>query len=457
MYFAHVTLMLIVIIATTTVQWSTCAPSQDANDQRPSDADDIFKRQRTFRREPPKKFKESKEKSSKLPPVHPPTVFSDTHEPLPKHLQALVDANNNFGFKLVNSLIKYSGNKNIFIAPLSLFSTLITLYSASSKQTNDEIVYVLNLQNLDEDDIQNGFRSLLHNLLYETGPDTTLKILNALLVDNKVNISKQYTDRIRTYYNAYLEKVGFSSEPDYVLQWTNQLVSWWTDGLIPTLLTREPHPTTKLLLMNAIYFKSKWAEVFNPKYTTEKTFTNQDKSESKVPMMLINSKFRMFCDNETLNFCAVDIPYTGHRMAFTIFLPMNGIDLSFLDKNLNTETLKLTLSSLETRSLELGLPRMSLNTNYNLHKPLEDLGMKTAFSSDKANFSKIGTNNGQLFVKEAKHKTVLEVNEEGTVAAAATYAVIGNRQSPQRLYVNHPFIFIIRDIKTGTILFHGRI
>ncbi|RWS31769.1 serpin B6-like protein [Leptotrombidium deliense] len=391
-----------------------------------------------------------------FPSTKSPTRYVDLPQPLPKSMIKLVESNNRFGFKLCNALIKYSGKKNIFISPMSLFGTLVTVYAASSAETSEEMANVLELGHQREEDVQNGFRDILHNLMYENSKENTLKLLNAMFVDNSINVSSTFTDKVRTYYNGYLEKVGFASEPEYVVQWANQLVEWWTEGNIKKLLNNQLDPMTKLLLVNAIYFKGKWAEIFNPKHTTEYPFKNADGSVSKVKMMRLSSKFKTFCDNETLNTCAIELPYSGNHLSFVVLLPMKGGDLSTLNVILQPEAVNTLLNNLEERSLELGLPKFSLNANYNLHKPLEDMGMKSLFTPESANLSKIGSNK-ELFVKEAKHKTVIDVSEEGTVAAGASYVVIGNRVSPPRLYVDHPFVFIIRDLRTNVNLFLGRV
>ena len=350
-------------------------------------------------------------------------------------------------------MIRIDGNKNIFISPISLFSTLVTVYAGSSTKTEEEMIHLLKLKNMSEEQVQQAFRSIMHTLLYETGKENELKMLNAILLDRNLNVSKKFTEKIRSYYNAYLEKVGFSSEPEYVVNWTNHLVNWWTNGHIQTLLNNQPDPLTKILLINAIYFKGKWLQVFNLDETFNDNFKNIDGSLSQIPFMRLISNFNYNCN---YRFCAIEIPYSGELLSFMILLPGNGYSFSDFEKSLNQETINSALESFRTTTLEVIMPKFSMRANYDLLRALQEMGMKAAFSPERADLSRMGENK-ELFVKQAKHKTSIQVTEEGSVAAAATIAEIGSRKKFQRFVVDKPFIFLIRDIKTNMIIFLGKI
>ena len=390
-------------------------------------------------------------------PPSPPKFPGVSEGVLSQDMMNIVNSNNIFGFKLFKALIKFHGTENIFISPLSLFSTLVTVYAGSSSSTEDEMISLLQLKTMTESQIQTAFRDVLHSLLYDVGKKNNLKLLNAIFIDKELNVSSSYVDKIRTYYNAYLEKVGFTTEPAYVTSWANDFVSWWTHGLIPSLLDSPLDPLTRLLLINVIYFKGAWAEPFNPTLTNDQTsFRNFDRSISKVAMMRSTSTINYHCDYNQVKACFIEKLYSGGSLSFLAITPTNGTDLAHIESILGTQTMNEMLGQLQDATIELGLPRFSVSGSYDLLKPLEFLGMKAAFSPKKADLSKMG-NSKELFVKEAKHKTVLQVTEEGTLAAGATVAEIGTRKRSPRIIIDRPFLFLIRDLRTDAILFLGRI
>lgn len=385
--------------------------------------------------------------------VNSPIVHSSLPSSFSNDIRNLVLSNNEFGFKLYASLNHLGEEHNIFISPVSLFSTLITVYAGSSTKTEEEMIYLLKLKNMSESQVQRAFRDIMHVLLYDIGKENNLKMLNAILLDKSLNISKKFTEKIRTYYNAYLEKVGFSSEPEYVVDWTNHLVNWWTEGQIPTLLSNQPDPLTKVLLINAIYFKGRWLQVFNLEDTADDTFKNRDGKTVQVPFMKLVSNFNYHCNQR---FCAIELPYSGGLLSFIIIVPASDVTLEDIEQNFNQEMADKIVESFRVKTVELIMPKFSIRANYDLIKVLQDMGMKAAFSPENADLSRMGDNK-ELFVKQAKHKTAIQVNEEGTVAAAATIAEIGSRKQFKRFHVNKPFIFMIRDVKTNIIVFLGRV
>ncbi|XP_053202813.1 serpin B9-like [Panonychus citri] len=393
-----------------------------------------------------------------LPPSPSPPKFPGVSEGIiSRDMLNIVTSNNIFGFKLFKALNKFHGNENIFISPLSLFSTLVTVYAGSSSSTEDEMISLLQLKTMTENQIQTAFRDVLHTLLYDIGKKNNLKLLNGIFIDKELNVSSAYVDKVRIYYNACVEKVGFTTEPAYVTSWANDFVSWWTHGLIPSLLDSTLDPLTRLLLINVIYFKGAWAEPFNPTLTSEQnSFHNFDGSTSKVPLMRSTSTINYHCDHNQVKACFIEKLYSTGSLSFLAITPTNGTDLSHIESILGTQTMTEMLGQLQDATVELGLPRFSVSGSYDLLKPLEYLGMKAAFSPKKADLSKMG-NSKELFVKEAKHKTVLQVTEEGTLAAGATVAEIGTRKRSPRLIIDRPFIFLIRDLRTEAILFLGRI
>lgn len=388
------------------------------------------------------------------------TNFADVIGLKNTRILQLANANNEFAFKLAKVLMASNPQRNVFFSPLTLYSTLITILTGASGQTSSELSQALGLVNFTETDIQEGFRDVLHSIQKDAGEANKLNMLNALFVDKTSNISTKYTDRVRTYFNAYLEKVGFASEPDYVLEWVNKLVSWWTEGHIKTLLDSPPDALTKLLIVNAIFFRGKWAETFDSRFTSIETFTNADGSRHSVEMMKRSERIQVYCGNSTYiadQICAFELLYSGGNLSFLVILPASGTDLSKLQDALSPQMMYDMISRLEERTYELGLPKLTLSTSYDLRDSLRALGMKSAFEPAAADLTRMSANSTGLFVSELTHKNVLEISEEGTIAASAAFASIGNRRKPPRLYVDRPFLLLVRDLKTDAILFLGRV
>ena len=398
--------------------------------------------------------------SCKQPSCSPMGDFAHVIGPATQLGVRLANANNEFAFKLAKTLIKTNPQRNIFFSPLTLFSTLITMYTGAGGDTRAQLRSTLGLHNLTDFDIEHGFRDLLRSFEKDAkGSDqNSLKMLNALFIDKQTKIATAYTDKVRTYFNAYLEKVGFASEPDYVLDWVNKLVAWWTEGHIKTLLDQAPDALTKLLLVNAVFFRGKWATTFEERFTSPEPFTDAAGKRSLVQMMKRTESYQVFCDNTTYHTCALELLYTGGGLSFLVLSPASGYDLSTLDQTLSTQTMYEMISRLEERTLELGLPKFTMTSSYDLQEPLRALGISDAFTPGEANFTRMtNTTASTLFVTEMTHKNVLELSEEGTVAAGAAFASIGNRRKPAKLYVDRPFMFMVRDLKTDAILFLGRV
>lgn len=173
-------------------------------------------------------------------------------------------------------------------------------------------------------------------------------------------------------------------------------------------------------------------------------------------MMKITTKMFIYCHKIT-EICAIELLYSGGALGFLILIPRHHSDLNFVESNLSPEFIQMLLNRLEERTIEFGLPRFEISGDYNLQVVLESMGIKSMFSSEQADLSQMGSDERNLFVKDVHHKSLLKVTEEGTLASGATVAVIGNRIGSPRFFIDKPFLFLIRDLRTNVILFMGRI
>jgi serine protease inhibitor len=216
---------------------------------------------------------------------------------------------------------------------------------------------------------------------------------------------------------------------------------------------------TRMVLTNAIYFKGKWALQFDPKMTFDSDFWTSATDKIKAPLMTEHGEFN-YLENEALQ--AVELPYTGKGVSMIVLLPRQRDGLGGLESKLTSKNLSEWIGALKpTKELTVTLPKFKMTSQFELSKELQALGMKDAFdSSGRANFSSMGGEPGYLYLSHVIHKAFVDVNEEGTEAAAATGVVMKARAltKPNPVFrADHPFVFVIRDNKSGAILFMGRL
>jgi serpin B len=257
-------------------------------------------------------------------------------------------------------------------------------------------------------------------------------------------------------YQAGLKEVDFIDDTEGARKAINAWVAKATNDKIKELI--KPgilSVDTRLVLSNAIYFKAAWLRPFSPKDTKPGEFTTGAGKKVKVPMMHAGLRTNYFDDGKVLG---VELPYENRELAMIVLMPKKAADLSELEKELTAIQLKKWLAKLSDHQVKVMLPRFKVTAEFHLNKVLKQLGMKDAFERSKADFSGMTTRE-RLFISHVVHKAFVDVNEAGTEAAAST-AVVMDRTSlppPGVFNADHPFLFLIRDAKTGSILFMGRV
>ncbi|XP_013784561.1 serpin B10-like [Limulus polyphemus] len=281
-----------------------------------------------------------------------------------------------------------------------------------------------------------------------------LSSINAALIQNGYTISQSYIDGLEQYYKSAIKEVNFTDSVS-VLEWANAWGYWASHSKINNLLSEKLPETTKMILLNGVYFKGKWLKPFDPKNTREEVFTNENGQEVVIPVMhgTFNTPYAEYAHLSTY---AISFPYVDEDMSMIVLLPSEISDLKSLEKGLTTAILDDILSQMETQVVKVGLPKFELNDNRNLKKSLKSLGMESTFTEINADFSGI-TGNRDLYLEEVLHQAVIQVNEEGTTAAANTVIQLDNRRKSLELIINRPFLFLIRDNRSGLILFLGRV
>jgi len=363
---------------------------------------------------------------------------------------------NNFNFKLLKELCLNSGNlDNVFFSPYSIFVALAMTYEGSNGQTAEEIADVLSIEQDNESFhqyMQELYKYLNNNDEYE------VSTANALWVRENYYLLQDYLELIKNYYKGNATEVDFSN-PAHAADTINQWVEDKSNGLIKDLILSDyiDPVLTMLILTNAIYFKGIWEIQFDPVNTTNRTFKLINGNTLKVPTMKIIDTQDKFNYTETEDLQILELPYAGNEISMVILLPKNPTYLSEFINTIDNNKLSSWLESMTKMELDLYLPSFRFETKYTLNNYLQNLGMLKAFTNE-ANFSGI-SGNPDLLISKVVHKAFIEVNEEGTEAAAATAVIMefksinGGGSSRVIFNADHPFLFFIQHKKTGTILF----
>ncbi len=366
--------------------------------------------------------------------------------------QEIVRSSNQFALDLYNQYRQQEDN--IFFSPYSIVTALAMTYEGAKNQTAEEMKLVLHLP--DEETRGKGFAGL-YNIFNQSKSDYILKTVNVLWPQEDYNFLTEYFSVIEKYYRGKATSLNFRDDPEGSRLTINQWVEDQTEEKIKDLIPAGfIDPITRLVLTNAIYFKGTWLEGFDSDLTQESDFYLDESEKVAVSMM-------QRIGEEPLRYAEIDdvqilsLPYKGEELAMLILLPKQN-EIGQLEESLILEKLETYRQSLQPREIDLFLPRFKLETKYFMKEDLAEMGMPIAFSMD-ADFSGM-TGNKDLFISEVIHQAFVEVNEEGTEAAAATAVIM--KESAMMIdkpvfRADRPFFFLIEHSETGAILFMGRV
>ena len=391
--------------------------------------------------------------TTSTPTPSPTPMAVPNNTPSPEINQKLISANTRFGFKLFSEIQKKQPNKNIFLSPSSVAMALTMAYNGSAGETQKAMNKALELQGLTLEEI-NRNNNILKTSLTTADPQVKLAIANSLWTNQQVTIKPDFLQKNQQYYDAEINKLNFSDSAS--VGTINDWVKNKTNGKI-TKIVDQLQPDEILWLINAIYFKGNWSEPFAKEATKERPFTLLDGSKKQHPLMSQSDRYQYLENNQ---FQAISLPYGSGQMSFYVFLPKTGNSLDSFYNSLNAQTWEQWIKQFRSRPGSISLPKFKLEYDITLNESLQALGMTPAFNRQQADFS--GISNEKTSIDQVKHKTFVEVNEEGTEAAAVTGIGIRATSAPPKaqpfeMIVDRPFFCVIRDNKTGTILFMGSI
>jgi serpin B len=366
-----------------------------------------------------------------------------------------VNNNNQFALELYSELNR--GNQNIFFSPYSIATALAMTYEGARGQTATEMQNVLHLP--ENDIVRRSSYARIHNLMNKKDKDYQLNTANAFWANNGYPFLQDYTDVLEKYYASEANNLDFVKETEKSRQTINNWVEDKTNNKIKDLLSPGTiNPDTRLVLTNAIYFKGDWVLKFDKKKTRDAPFKITPEKTVQVKMMSLTGQkarfnYAFFPENEMQ---IIELPYEGEDLSMLILLPKEGA-MADLEESLTVENLNQWKNQMRERSISVYMPKFKFETKYNLPQVLSKMGMPTAFQWPGADFSGMdGTRN--LYISKVIHQAFVEVNEEGTEAAAATAIVMAmGSMVPNQFRADHPFIFMVQERQTGGILFLGKV
>ena len=372
-------------------------------------------------------------------------------------LATLVDGNSAFAFNLYQQLRDEDGN--LFYSPYSISLALAMTYAGARSETERQMADALHFT-LPQNQLHPAFNALALELASrgegaegKDGEGFRLNIVNAIWGQKDYQFLAAYLDTLAVNYGAGLRVLDFVGVPEESRVTINDWVSEQTEDRIEDLIPSGLiNPNTRLVLTNAIYFNAAWLYPFEEDLTGDGAFHLLDGSQVTVPMMRQTESLG-YAEGD--GYQAVELPYDGNELSMVILLPASGQFETF-EAALDAAQVEGIIGSLENREVSLTMPKFEFDSSFSLREALSALGMPIAFS-EGADFSGM-TGNRDLFIADVVHKAFVSVDEAGTEAAAASAVMMELTAMPETVEVtiDRPFIFLIRDIETGAILFVGR-
>ncbi len=375
-------------------------------------------------------------------------------------MQAVADGNNRFALDLYAKLRGKTGN--LFFSPYSAHAALAMTATGAKATTRDQMVSVLHLP---ADESKAAAAGDLGRFYAHPRADYELSVANALWGQKGFPWRPEFLDLQRTRFGAGFREADFVADPEAERKRINGWVEEQTRDRIKELL-REGLLTKqhRMVLVNAVYFKGAWKDQFDPTRTRPRPFTQADGTRTPVPMMHREGGFRHYVEPRTdgkwePEFQVAELPYKGGELSMVVLLPGTHDGLPALEARLTTDALAGWLAKAsDAGEAGLYLPKFRIETDAMfLKEPLRQLGMVAAFAPGAADFTGLHTGGDQLYVDLVVQKAFVDVTEEGTEAAAATAVVMRGESARRGFQADHPFLFLIRDARRGTILFLGRV
>jgi len=362
---------------------------------------------------------------------------------------AFADQTTQFAFDLAKNVNAAEGpTKNVFISPLSLHIALGMILNGANGQTAQEIQKTLKLDAQTLAEANTTYQNLMENLP-TVDPKVTVTLANSVWNRNTFPVESSFQDVLKQTFKADISAEDFS-DPATVGK-INAWASQKTNGKIPKVID-QIQPDNIMFLLNALYFKGDWKTQFDAGKTIDASFTLASGGTTTVRMMRLDNNFRQA---QRSTYSAFELPYGSDKYAMTVLLPAMNTTADALLNSLNGSEWAQLQKDMTLGNIDLGLPKFTLSYEVNLNNTLSTLGMPTAFT-DRADFSKINAKQG-LLLSFVKQNTFVAVDEQGTEAAAVTTTGVSTTSVRMPTLCDRPFVFVIHEKTTGTVLFIGKI
>ncbi|GBD94795.1 serpin [bacterium BMS3Abin05] len=375
--------------------------------------------------------------------------------PLTPLEKKLVQSSNTFGWNLFKEAVVENPDQNIFISPLSVSVALGMTVNGAAGETENAMKSTLGFGDMSQTEMDQSYKSLIE-LLRQLDPNVIFQLANSIWCKQGYSFEQDFLNKTRTYFQAEVKSLNFSDPKtvDIINQWAKD----HTNGKITRILDNIPSDMI-MYLINAIYFKGTWTYRFNKDYTKSDLFYLSDGTQDSCKLMNQKGDFEYF---STGRFEAIDLPYGDGAYSMTVFLPREGVDIDSLIAQLTPVAWRQWMAKFSKQSGTILLPKFKIHYDILLNNVLQKLGMEIAFNPQRADFTRMLKiqQQGNVYIGMVKHNTFVRVDEEGTEAAAVTTVGIGVTSVGPRgflMVVNRPFLFVIREHASNTILFAGKI
>lgn len=366
----------------------------------------------------------------------------------------LINSSNNFSFELFRQINEEDKNKNIFISPLSIGTALAMTYNGASGNTKEQIQNTLGFNGMESNEVNKAYKDLQH-LLLNMDKKTEFSIANSIWYRDSYTLQDGFSSLIKENYDGEIKPLDFNhpQSKDIINDWVEDK----TQDKIKDLI-KEVSNNHVMFLINAIYFKGTWTYKFDKSETQPRDFYREDGSVVHRETMFSDKLKFLYSHNE--NFQYISLPYGNEQFYMSILLPHENVSVDDIINNFDAVGMKELIQNADSSVAPLYLPKFQMEYEIVLNEALRDLGIKDAFLPGIADFSLLFESSDALAISKVNHKTFIEVDEEGTEAAAATSVEIVLTSLPSTsspIRINRPFVFFIMEKSTENILFIGKI
>ena len=368
---------------------------------------------------------------------------------------SLVKANTRFAIALYRRL-KDEAAPNMFFSPYSIAGAATLVFAGARGTTADAMAGALHLP-MRGDELFGAWRDFTEELVSHRGEGAVLSVANSLWVQRKAALAPEYVQTADRYFNAAVESVDYVQGAEAARAAMNAWAEKNTQGKIHEMMPAGAlDAMTRLVVLNAVYFKGAWKTKFDPQRTHDGEFRTRAGETVRVPMMSLKGSFPYL---HQAGVQVLHLPYRNDAFSMVLVMPDDPARLAVLEEELNLQSLQQWVSAPSPTEVQIVLPRFSISYRTGLKPALSAMGMARAFDPGKADFSGFTGGKNDLYLSRVLHKAFLEVNEEGSEAAAASAGVLNVRSARivPEMRLDRPFLFLIRDTATGVLLFLGRV